>query len=73
MKFSNAIILAVSTQSITSQAAHFRGTAITSGADFESQRQQLVEYSANPTVKNIQFINNCPEDVTVGPQQATTV
>jgi len=65
MKFTNAIILALSTQTTLSQAANFRGTYITSDADFDTQRQQLVQTSTDPIVKNIQFINNCPEDVTV--------
>ena len=67
MNFSTAIILLLSTQITTfSQAAHFRGTAIvTSDTDFDTQRQELLQYYPHATVSNIKLINKCPEDVTV--------
>ena len=67
MNFSTAIILLLSTQITTfSQAAHFRGTAIvTSDTDFDTQRQELLQYYPHATVSNIKLINKCTEDVTV--------
>ena len=78
MKFTNAIILAFSTQ--TTFAVHFRGT-VTSNADFDTQRQQLVQYNSNcgthpfyygqdptcpyPTVRTVDVYNHCSEDITV--------
>ena len=52
MKFTNAIILALSTQTTLSQAANFRGTYITSDADFDTQRQQLVQSFNGPSPSN---------------------
>ena len=76
MQFTNAIILAFSTQTTFSLAVHFRGNA-----DFDTQRQQLVQYNSNcgthpyyygqvpqcpyPTVQTINVYNHCSEDITV--------